>query len=568
MKKLGAILMASVLLLLTGATVSAATIADTTDFVPNPMELNLPMTVGARKSATEDAFVSALAVTYTANRDAAVDYKASLDMSPVRSLFDEDFFSTLFLTDDDVRAEFNSGIVTTTVQVAIAYPAAAALLSDVTSSGVGVLNAGSILQETGRTLVGNTLTISYKNQDNLTAGDLMLYKDTYLQDISFLLEDAVTYDTAGDKTVTVTLSGSTEVAFTSKTQTVQYTGTAASVVTCSNASAPVSGGILPSQKEYTVTFRVNGGIPMDSVKVREDGTVTPPVPTREGYTFGGWYADANFEKPFDFSAPIKGHTTLYAKWIEKTSAAPSIILTIGEKVAMAYGYEVENDVAPVLVNDRTMLPIRFVAEALGARVAWNQDTKTVTIVLDNTEIQLTVGETKALVNGAEVALDTASFIENNRTYMPLRFVAENLGALVEWNGEAQKVTIAKEQPSTIMLTIGEKMAVVYGLPVENDVAPVLVNDRTMLPIRFIAEAMGATVGWDEATRAVTITNGDLSIAIVIGEAQATVNGEAVALDAAAFIENSRTYLPLRFVAENLGAKVEWFGDMQKVVITK
>ncbi len=572
MKRLGAILMASILLLLSGMTVSAATIAEVTGFAPNPLELPLPVSVGARRSGTEDAFESSLSVSYTQTRDAAVDYKASLDMGPVRSFFDADgFISGTVLTDDTLRTEFENAGVTTTVQVAIAYPASATLLSDITSSGVGVLDAGSIFSETGRTLAGNTLTISFENQDALTAGELMLYKDTYLQDISFTLEDTVTYNTAGDKTVTVTLSGSTEIAFASKTQVVQYSGTASGVVSCRNASVPAPGGIVPSRKEYTIEFQENGGAPLADVQVRKDGTIVPPIPVREGYTFGGWYADAELHTPFDFNTPIQENVTLYAKWIEGTGddgRLPDIILTIGEKMAMAYGYHVENDVEPKIVNSRTMLPIRFVAEAIGARVDWDQETLTATIILEGIDIRITVGQTVAFVNGEEIALDAPSFLENDRTYMPLRFVAENLGAEVEWIENLQKVYIYTEQPDTIVLTIGEKMAVVYGLPVMNDVAPVLVNDRTMLPIRFVAEALGATVDWDEATRTVTIVNGELSIALVIGEAQATVNGEAVMLDAAAFIENSRTYLPLRFVAENLGATVEWFGDMQKVVITK
>ena len=88
----------------------------------------------------------------------------------------------------------------------------------------------------------------------------------------------------------------------------------------------------------------------------------------------------------------------------------------------------------------------------------------------------------------------------------------------------------------------------------------------MLPIRFVAEALGATVTWDEPTQTVTIVKGDLDIEIYIGQAFAKVNGTPVQLDSPAFIENDRTYLPLRFVAENLGATVTWDADTQKVTI--
>lgn len=119
----------------------------------------------------------------------------------------------------------------------------------------------------------------------------------------------------------------------------------------------------------------------------------------------------------------------------------------------------------------------------------------------------------------------------------------------------------------IILTVGSKNAIVFGESVVNDVAPVIVNERTMLPARFVAEALGAKVLWDSNTRTVSII-GEKAIAITIGSDTAYVNGVAVKLDSPAFIADDRTYLPLRFIAENLGADVEWIADELKIVITK
>ncbi len=132
--------------------------------------------------------------------------------------------------------------------------------------------------------------------------------------------------------------------------------------------------------------------------------------------------------------------------------------------------------------------------------------------------------------------------------------------------EAQNAT-----ENQIILTIGEKDATVFGEVKHNDVAPIIRNERTMLPIRFIAEALGAKVDWKETgvdMGIVTITKDDIKIEITINSDTAYVNGNAVKLDSPAFIENDRTYLPLRFISENLGAKVEWIEDVQQVVITK
>lgn len=122
--------------------------------------------------------------------------------------------------------------------------------------------------------------------------------------------------------------------------------------------------------------------------------------------------------------------------------------------------------------------------------------------------------------------------------------------------------------NTIILTIGKKEANVFGETKSNDVAPIIRNDRTMLPARFVAENLGAKVEWDGDLRTVTITKDDIKIIITIDSQTALVNGKAIVLDSPAFIEDDRTYTPLRFIAEKLGADVEWNGDKQEVIITK
>ena len=119
----------------------------------------------------------------------------------------------------------------------------------------------------------------------------------------------------------------------------------------------------------------------------------------------------------------------------------TIVLTIGSPVATVYGQTVVNDVAPIARNNRTLLPIRFIAEALGAQVEWNADLQKVTIRKADLLIELYLGQTTAYVNGQPVVLDVAAFAENNRTYLPLRFIAENLGATVLWDQPTQSVTI-------------------------------------------------------------------------------------------------------------------------------
>ncbi len=122
--------------------------------------------------------------------------------------------------------------------------------------------------------------------------------------------------------------------------------------------------------------------------------------------------------------------------------------------------------------------------------------------------------------------------------------------------------------AVVRLTIGDLTGYVNDAPRGLDAAPVIRNSRTMLPVRFVAESLGATVGWDGTTSTVTVKTETTSIEIVIGKATAKVNGAEVKLDSPAFIEKSRTYLPVRFVAENLGAEVAWDGATSTATLTK
>lgn len=107
------------------------------------------------------------------------------------------------------------------------------------------------------------------------------------------------------------------------------------------------------------------------------------------------------------------------------------------------------------------------------------------------------------VDGEIKKMDAYPYIKNNRTYMPLRFVAENLGADVEWNEETRTANIISEE-ADIYVCANSKIITIDGKKVKMDVAPEIINDRMMLPIRFIAEALNCSVEWDENTQKVTI----------------------------------------------------------------
>lgn len=100
----------------------------------------------------------------------------------------------------------------------------------------------------------------------------------------------------------------------------------------------------------------------------------------------------------------------------------------------------------------------------------------------------------------------------------------------------------------------------------SDVAPYIKNSRTYVPIRFIAEELGFDVKWDAKTKKVTMTDGESTVELTIGSKTMLVNGKKVKLDAPAEIKDQRTFVPLRAIAEAFGKKVEYSNDYRAVCI--
>ncbi len=105
-----------------------------------------------------------------------------------------------------------------------------------------------------------------------------------------------------------------------------------------------------------------------------------------------------------------------------------------------------------------------------------------------------------------------------------------------------------------------------GTPVETDVPPIIEEGRTLIPARALFEAMGATVAWDNEARMVTVAMGNYKVQLFIDSTSAFVNGSRRMLDVPARIVDSRTLIPVRFVAEELQCSVDWDHETRTVLV--
>ncbi len=249
---------------------------------------------------------------------------------------------------------------------------------------------------------------------------------------------------------------------------------------------------------------------------------------------------------------------------------------------------------PILINGTTLVPLRDIFEALGAEVKWEGSTQNVTAVKGNTVITLKIGSNSATASGKIVKLDEPSRIIGESTMVPVRFVSEALGADVNWDGTTSTVLIttkpespgpkeaetekpeSKNQPP---LTPNNEQPVppknnqpVINVSIDGKVQtysqnPVLINGNVFVPMRGIFEELGAEVMWNGSTQTVTAEKGSTTIVLRIGSYDATVDGRIVRLVEPGRIIGGSTMVPVRFVSEALGADVKWEAGTSTVVIT-
>lgn len=138
------------------------------------------------------------------------------------------------------------------------------------------------------------------------------------------------------------------------------------------------------------------------------------------------------------------------------------------------GEEIESDVAPVIKSGRTLVPIKAIANGLKADVKWDPETKTVTVTkavysevygVQNNVIEIKLGSDIIKVNGTEIKNDAPAEINNNRTVVPIRLIAELLKLKVEWDPNSGSVIIQKTETYVVSPTVQTPAPTATATPV-------------------------------------------------------------------------------------------------------
>lgn len=161
---------------------------------------------------------------------------------------------------------------------------------------------------------------------------------------------------------------------------------------------------------------------------------------------------------------------------------------------------VQTEAAPVIVEGRTLVPVRALFEAMGGSVGWDATAGKVTVQYDDTTVVMTVGSKTARVNGTDQAMDVAAqILSSGRTYIPVRFAASALGFGVDWDGNQRMVIITspgyiKEEPTVITNISAIRTDTDYRVVVEfTGAVPSLKSTAFADPDRYVTDFWPATV---------------------------------------------------------------------------
>ena len=291
---------------------------------------------------------------------------------------------------------------------------------------------------------------------------------------------------------------------------------------------------------YKITFDAKGGT-LTATELYTDRTgklASLPNATRSGYTFDGWFTAETGGEKVTTEKTFNANITLYAHWTaksggssgggggggsatkyavtvsstdngkvtsDKTSVARGNLVTITAKANDGYVLDTikvtDKDGKEIKLTDKSNGKYTFAmpASKVEVKAVFKQTESKPDKPAEEikTVVVMQVGSKTMFVNGKSYEKDAAPVIMNDRTLVPIRFVTESLGGEVKWNAETKEVTLVIDGKE-IKMTIGKNLKK-YG------VAPVIISDRTFVPVRFVADELGAETEWDDTTKTVTIT---------------------------------------------------------------
>ncbi len=191
----------------------------------------------------------------------------------------------------------------------------------------------------------------------------------------------------------------------------------------------------------------------------------------------------------------------------------SVVTLAEEPISLVIdGNKINCEVPPTIVEGRTMVPLGAVSGTRNCEVEWNEGDKSVFIRYKYKEVSFKMGQTSALVNGVTVKMDIAPMVIQEKTMLPARFAADIFDYKIEWNDAKRTVKLTDCASDTAPVSL-----VIDGEEVACEVQPVVIGDKTIVPLGAISSARKAETTWNASERTLEVKYADKVVHITIGE---------------------------------------------------
>lgn len=225
------------------------------------------------------------------------------------------------------------------------------------------------------------------------------------------------------------------------------------------------------------------------------------------------------------------------------------------------GKELKVNVPPFMENNRVLVPMRAIFTELGANVIWDAKTKTITAKKGKTEIKLKINSKQATINGKQVTLDVAPTIQRNTTFVPTRFVSEALGVEVKWDQKKRTVTLNLPKPpkqTSIDIKVNEHLFTGNGY---------LEEGTAMMPVSSVFTKIGAGMNYDAATSTATITYKGKVLMLQAGSNTVILDGTSSVLPREVTLKEGRLYAPAKAIVQLLSGSITYDQPSNTLIIT-
>lgn len=235
---------------------------------------------------------------------------------------------------------------------------------------------------------------------------------------------------------------------------------------------------------------------------------------------------------------------------------------------------------PVIVNGRVLLPMREMYESLDAKVSWNKSKLEAGAEIAGRDIDMTIGNSRATVDGQTVTLDSPPILYKYRTYVPFRFLAESIGGKITYNQQKQEITlnvdledtdtppVEEPKPEPIPPVTNPHILHVNGKRIVMEHAAIERNYRMHIPVSYFPKAIDDSFEMvaEDNTNKHELVIGGMSLQFTNGSSIAMVDGLEVDMGSTAFKVGDQMYVSLSFLVNTLGGNLRYLRESRSIYV--